>query len=374
VVACVERLGVVQIDSVNVVSRAHYLPVHSRIGDYERAWLDDAAVPCRRPARLFEYWAHEASLMPVTLHPLLRWRMQNADSESWGGMRSIAVERPDLVETVLRAVAEEGPLTAADLEARHGRALPGGEHWGWRWSEVKRALEYLFWSGRLTSAGRGPGFQRRYEVPDRVLPPEVLAAPTPPRADAIRALVEIAARAHGVATEPDLRDYFRLPTTESRVAVTELLEAGTLVPVEVTGWTAPAYLHAAARVPRAASGRALLAPFDPLVWTRPRLQRVFGFTYRLEIYVPAAKRVHGYYVLPFLLRDRLVARVDLKADRVQKVLRVRSAWVESDAPADTAPELARALRDLAGWLGAERVQVAPRGDLAAGLAAELIHC
>jgi len=368
VLACVDRLGAVQIDSVNVVSRAHYLPVHSRLGGYERRWLDEAAVTGRRPASLFEYWGHEACLMPVEMHPLLRWRMERADSDSWGGMQHIALHRPDLVETVHRAVEQQGPLSAADLEADHGRAVPDGEHWGWRWSEVKRALEYLFWSGRLTSAGRGPGFRRLYDIPERVLPPEVLAAPTPTPADAVRALVEIAARAHGVATEPDLRDYFRLSAVESKAAVAALVESGTLVPVEVTGWTVPAYLHASARAPREVSGRALLAPFDPLVWTRPRVERVFGLRYRLEIYVPAAKRVHGYYVLPFLLRDRLVARVDLKADRAGKALMVRAAWAEPDAPPDTAPELAQTLRDLAGWLGSERIDVAGRGDLAPQLA------
>lgn len=361
----------VQIDSVNVVSRAHYLPVYGRVGAYERAWLDDASVPGRRRVRLFEYWGHEASLMPVALHPLLRWRMDEADSGSWGGMQRIATERPELVEAVYHAVADEGPASAADLEATHGRALPDGDHWGWRWSEVKRALEYLFWSGRLTSAGRGSGFQRRYDLPERVLPQPVLDAATPPRGDAIRALVDLAGRAHGVATEPDLRDYFRLPAAECRTAVAELVEAGVLHEVQVSGWTAPTYLHSQARVPRGVTGRALLAPFDPLVWTRPRAERVFGFTYRIEIYVPAGKRIHGYYVLPFLLGEDLVARVDLKTDRAAGVLRVRSAWVQPSAPGDTASELAGALVDLAGWLGSDRVEVEARGDLAGELSRHL---
>ena len=370
VVGCVERLAVVQIDSVNVVSRAHYLPAYSRVGGYERAWLDEAAVPGRRPVRLFEYWGHEASLLPVSVHPLLRWRMARADSDAWTGMRRIAAERADVVATVRRAVAEEGPVTAAELEVRHGRALPGGDHWGWRWSEVKQALEYLFWSGQVCSAGRGSGFERRYDLPERVLPPDVLAAPTPPSAEAVRGLVELAARAQGVATEPDLRDYFRLPAARSRTAVAELVEAGVLRPVSIPGWP-PAYLHAPARVPRRATGRALLAPFDPLVWTRPRAQRLFGFTYRLEIYVPAAKRVHGYYVLPFLLGEHLVARVDLKHDRAAGVLRARASWAEPDAAADTGRELAAALVEMAVWLGADRVEVEPRGDLAAEVARHL---
>jgi uncharacterized protein YcaQ len=371
VTATVRRLGAVQIDSVNVLARAHYLPFASRLGAYPQEWVDESTRPDPGPARLFEYWGHEASLLPVASQPLLRWRMEHADADAWGGMRRIAQERPDLVDDVAAAVAAEGPVSAAELEARHGRALPSGQHWGWRWSEVKRALEYLFWAGRVTAAGRGSGFQRLYDLPERVLPADVLAQPTPPRPEAMRALVEIAARAHGVATEPDLRDYFRLPAADSRAAVQQLVQEGTLLPVEVDGWTAPAFLHHRARVPRAVSGRALLAPFDPLVWTRPRAQRLFGFRYRLEIYVPRRDRVHGYYVLPFLLGDQLVARVDLKADRPAALLRVQASWAEPDAPAHTAAQLAEALRDLAGWRELEAVAVEPHGDLAADLAGHL---
>ncbi len=369
--AALDRLGAVQIDSVNVLCRAHYLPLFSRLGAYEPRWLDDAGVPGARPAALFEYWAHEASLLPVDVHPLLRWRMGQADADAWGGMRRIALERPELVAAVAAAVAAEGPVTATALEAHHGRTVPDGEHWGWRWSEVKRALEYLFWCGRITTAGRGPGFQRRYDLPERVLPAEVLSRPTPPRDEAMQALVLVAARAHGVASEPDLRDYFRLPAADSRAAVRTLVDRGELEPVEVSGWSTPAYLHPQASRPRTATGRALLAPFDPLVWTRPRAERVFGFRYRLEIYVPAAQRVHGYYVLPFLLGDSLVARVDLKADRDARLLRVRSSWVEPNAPADTAGELAHALTDMAAWLDADGVAVEQHGDLAADLASHL---
>lgn len=370
VLGCVERLAVVQIDSVNVLSRAHYLPAYSRVGGYRRDWLDDAAVPGRRPVRIFEYWGHEASLLPVSVQPLLRWRMARADSDAWGGMRRIATERADLVATVRQAVADEGPVTAALLEERHGRSVPGGDHWGWRWSEVKQALEYLFWSGQVCSAGRGPGFARRYDLPERVLPPEVLATPTPAASDAVRALVELAARAHGVATEPDLRDYFRLPAAQSRTAVAELVEEGVLRRVDVEGWPA-AYLHHQARVPRRVAARALLAPFDPLVWTRPRAQRLFGFAYRLEIYVPAGRRVHGYYVLPFLLGERLVARVDLKLDRGAGALLARASWAEPHAPAETGQELAGALVEMAAWLGADRVEVQPRGDVATEVARHL---
>ena len=357
--ATVRRLGLLQIDSVNVLTRAHYLPLFSRLGPYRREWLDDAAVPGRRPVALTEYWAHEASLLPVESHPLLRWRMQTADSDAWGGIRRIAVERPDLVSQVRASVAAQGPVSAAELEAWHGKTLPQGSHWGWRWSEVKRALEYLFWSGQVVAAGRGSGFQRRYDVPERVLPASVLDAPTPSRDEAIRRLVAIAARAHGVATEPDLRDYFRLAAADSQRAVAELVEEGTLVPASVRGWSSAAYLHTDARTPRTASARALLAPFDPLVWTRPRAESLFAFRYRLEIYVPAAKRVHGYYVLPFLLGDRLVARVDLKADRAAGVLRVRSAWAEPQPPEETPDELAAAPPPVAFDPGARCPQPGP---------------
>lgn len=361
------RLGVVQIDSVSVLVRAHYLPALSRLGPYDRRWLDDLAG--RPPRRCFEYWGHEASLLPVELQPVLRWRMQQAHRDAWGGMRRILAHRPDLVRTVRDAVAAEGPVTAADLEARHGRSVADRDAWGWRWSEVKQALEYLFWAGEVSAAGRGPGFERRYDVPERVLPRHVLAAPTPDRGEAIRRLVGLAARAHGIATTACLRDYFRLPADATQTAVAELVEDGTLLPVAVPGWTDEAYLHEKARLPRRSDARALLAPFDPLVWSRPRLQGLFAFTYRLEIYVPAARRVHGYYVLPFLLGDRLVARVDLKVDRAAGALLVRAAWVEPDAPADTADELGACLEQMAGWLGVGQVEVQPRGDLAVALAA-----
>jgi uncharacterized protein len=260
-------------------------------------------------------------------------------------------------------VRASGPVAASEV-LEHERPKRTGPWWDW--SDVKRAFEWLFWSGQITSARRR-GFERLYDLPERVLPPEVIATPTPSVQDAQRELVRIAARACGVAAERDLRDYFRLPVAAARARIGELVENGELWPVEVEGWTVPAFVDPGARLPRSVSARALVGPFDSLVWERPRVERVFGFRYRIEIYVPAPKRVHGYYVLPFLLGDRLVARVDLKADRTEGVLRVQAAHAEPGAPPETAEALAEELASMAGWLGLGGVAVVPRGDLAAAL-------
>jgi uncharacterized protein len=358
-----DRVGIVQIDSVNVLQRAHYLPLFSRAGPYDTALLDRGAHYA--PRRLFEYWGHEASLLPVALQPVLRWRMDRAADEAWGGMRRIHRDRPELVEQVLEEVRASGPVAASEV-LEHEKPKRTGPWWDW--SDVKRAFEFLFWSGRITSARRR-GFERLYDLPERVLPAEVIAAPTPPVDEAQRELVRVAARSLGVAAERDLRDYFRLDLADARARVAELVEAGELWPVAVEGWRAPAYLDPAARLPRRVSARALVGPFDSLIWERARVERLFRFRYRIEIYVPAPKRVHGYYVLPFLLGDRLVARVDLKADRQGRALRVQAAYAEPDAPPETAAELRAELESMAGWLGLERLDVVPRGDLAPALRA-----
>jgi len=355
------RTQLLQMDSVNVFERAHYLPLFSRLGPYDKALVDRAAY---RDRELFEYWGHEASLLPVAVHPLLRWRMARAEAleEGWGGPLRIMRERPEFVAEVLRRVEQEGPVTAGAL---HGGATSGSPWWGW--NDTKVALELLFWSGRVATATRR-SFERVYDVTERVLPAEVLAVPTPSREDAQRELVRLAARAHGVATERDLRDYFRLRVEEARAAVVDLVEAGELLAVAVEGWRQPAYLWVGTAVPRRVPASALLSPFDPLVWERSRASRLFGFDYRIEIYTPAAKRVHGYYVLPFLHDERLQARVDLKADRKAGVLRVLAAWLEPGSDPDhIGSALAVQLRRAADWQGLGAVVVEPRGDLAAHL-------
>jgi uncharacterized protein YcaQ len=340
-------VGMVQIDSVNVLERAHYLPLFSRLGPYRRELLDRASA--RAPRRLFEYWGHEASLLPVKLHPLLRWRMERAADDAWGGIRRIQRERPQLVREVLAEVAEKGPIAASELgDDRPRRSEP----W-WGWSDVKIAVEWLFWSGQVTAARRRR-FERLYDLPERVLPAGVLGQPTPPVAEAQRELVRIAARALGVAAERDLRDYFRLPTGETKLRISELVEAGDLLELDVEGWgRTPAYIAREARVPRAVDAASLIGPFDSLLWERSRVRRLFEFDYRLEIYVPEPKRVHGYYVLPFLLKDKLVARVDLKADRRAGVLRMRALHLEPAAPRETRGALRGELASMAAWLSLE---------------------
>ncbi|WP_460450521.1 winged helix-turn-helix domain-containing protein [Alsobacter sp. SYSU BS001988] len=361
--AMADRLGLIQIDSVNVLARAHYAPGFSRLGPYDPAWLDQSAYGGRR-RRLFEYWGHEASLIRCDLQPCLRWRMAQAERGEgiYKGLARFGRERPDAVAAALREIETRGPSSARDLGDERG----AGAWWGW--SDTKRALEWLFWAGRITTASRRGNFERVYDLTERVLPRKVLDAPTPDEADAQRALLRVAARALGVATSQDLRDYFRLaPAAAARLP--ELVEEGTLVPAQVKGWGRPAYLHADAVRPRKVAARALVSPFDPLLWARDRTERLFGVRYRLEIYTPEHKREHGYYVLPFLLGDRIVGRFDLKADRQARRLVVQSAHVEKGADLEEAARAAgEELRLLAGWLDLPDIAVRPKGDLARHLA------
>jgi uncharacterized protein YcaQ len=362
------RLGAIQIDSVNAVVRSHYLPAFSRLGPYAPGHLDAASY---RHRRLFEYWGHEASLLPVELNPLLRWRMEryaragtpdNPEASVDGRMVRFARERRDYVNAVLEEVAARGPLAASEL-SDPGR---GNGPW-WGWADGKVALEYLFTSGALAIAGRR-NFARLYDLPERVIPGEVLAIPTPPPDEARRQLLAHAAQALGVATAGDLADYFRIGLLEGRRCVAELVEEGTVVSVRVRGWKDTAYLHAGVVAPRRVTARALLSPFDSLTWERNRTERLFGFRYRLEIYTPEARRVHGYYVLPLLLGDRLVARADVRADRSAGTLRVPAAFAEERVSVPhVAAALAGELRRLAGWLGLDRVEAGARGDLAPAL-------
>ena len=366
VLKTIERLSVLQIDSVNVVSRTHYLPLFSRLGAYPRALLEDLAWG-KRPA-LFEYWMHEASLAPWALQPLMRWRMDDAREGVgvWKGVAHFLRTHEDFIDKVLAAIATRGPMPASELEL--GAKGIGG--W-WGWSEGKRALECLFWIGDLTAATRRGTFERVYGLPEKVHPKAVRDLPTPDRAEAQRQLIRLAARAQGVATERDLRDYFRMPVADTKAAIAALAAAGELIPVTVKGWDQPAWLDPAARRPRRITAQALLSPFDNLVWFRERTERVFGVKIRLEIYTPAHKRTHGYYVLPFLQGEAITARVDLKAERKAGVLVVQAAHAEPGATAATAGALATELKLMAGWLGLDRVEVKPRGDLAKALAAAI---
>jgi len=349
-----QRLGVLQIDSVNALVRSHYLPLFSRLGDYSPATLDQLAWGRGRQRQLFEYWGHEASLLPLSLYPLLRWRMAHA-ADGRGIYRQLAQfgrERQDVIARVLAAVREQGALGAGSLSTREERAGP----W-WDWSEEKHALEWLFAAGEVTVAGRR-GFERLYDVPEKVLPKSILDQTLPREAEAHQGLMLHAAAALGVGTERDLRDYFRLEPAQGKAALAELLADGRLQAVAVQGWKQPGYCAGMPRIPRRIEASALLSPFDSLVWERNRTERLFDFRYRLEIYTPAHKRVYGYYVLPFLYRERIVARVDLRAERTQGQLAVHAVHAETPGLDEEGYDaLAGHLLRLANWLGLERVQL-----------------
>ena len=358
----VDRMGIIQIDSVNVLVRSQELPLFARLGAHPRTLIDDAT----GSGELFEYWVHEASHVPTADHHLYRWRM--ASPHRWGAFRRLMADRADYVEEVLRRVETDGPVVAGDLRQRQGPKAP----W-WDYDDGKIALEALFHEGRLTGYRRSNDFARVYDLTERVIPAEHLAMPTPPEHEARKELLVRAARHHGVATFEDLTDYHRQRNPPCRPLIAELVEEGRLVPADVEGWVKPGYLHPDAVRPRRVSARALLSPFDPVVWNRDRTERLFGFRYRIEIYVPEPKRQYGYYVLPFLLGDELVARVDLKADRTARRLLVQSAFGEPGIDERyVVDELAGELTSMAQWLGLDDgIVVAPRGDLAPTLRAAL---
>jgi uncharacterized protein YcaQ len=357
-----DRTGVLQVDSVNVLQRAHYMPLFSRMGPYDTELLRRAQE--KKPRRLVEYWAHVQALMPVELWPVMRYRMESYREQRgkwWKGVPEAITDR------LLAEIDARGPSTARDLDDGNTPREKG--NWGWNWSDARKGLDFLYMCGDLAIASRNSQFEVVYDLPERVLPPHVLALPTPSRAEADLELTRRAATSQGVATVRALADYYRMRTDAVKLAVERLVEEGELQPVQVEGWNRPAYLHRDARRPRKIEARALLSPFDPVVWLRERTEQLFDFHYRIEIYTPADKRVYGYYVLPFLLRDEIVARVDLKADRPSGRLLVKSAWAEDGAPEDTADELSDELWGLAGWLGLDEVVVEPRGDLAPMLSA-----
>jgi uncharacterized protein len=353
-----DHVQLVQIDSVNVLVRSQELPVFARLGPHRRDLIPAMAAD----GELFEYWGHMASLIPVELQPLFRFKMAQArrGDGMWPGMARLLRERPEYLSVVLDDVKERGPLRASDLRDGGPRKR---EPW-WSWDDAKVALELLFYAGDVT-ARRLPNFEREYDLTERVLPATVLEQPTPTEPESRRELLALSAKALGVATARDLCDYFRLNIPKSRAALAELVEAGRLEPVEVEGWPQPGYMQPGARVPRRISARTLLSPFDSLVWDRHRTERIFGFHYRIEIYTPAPKRRYGYYVLPFLLGDELVARVDLKSDRQASALLVQATWGEPGVFEDeVAEELWDELVELARFLDLERVVIGPRGDLA----------
>lgn len=361
----VARLSMLQMDSVSVLARAHFMPAFSRLGAYDIGMLEKAAYGRRR--QLFEYWGHEASLIRLDLQPSLRWRMARARSGVgiYAGLVRFAEARSGFIGDVMREVEQRGPLTARDL-AEGGRS--SGSGW-WGWSEGKRALEWLFWAGLVTTHSRR-GFERVYDVTERVLPVAALL-PTPAEDEGQRNLLLAAARALGVATMGDLRAYWRIGPQDAAARVAELVEAGSLIRARVEGWKQPAFLARELDAPRRAAAAGLVSPFDPLLWERDRAERLFGFRYRIEIYTPAHKREHGYYVLPFLLQDGIAARLDLKAERSRSRLIVKAAHLEPGARADTAFRLAVELREVGNWLRLESIEVEPRGDLAPALTAEV---
>jgi uncharacterized protein YcaQ len=358
-----ERIGLLQLDSVNVLERSHYLPMFARLGAYDKALLDRLTFAKKAPYR--EYWAHEAALIPLEDWPLFGFRRQDyRDYYSVANDPWLAAHA-DTLAWLRAELAEKGPLPASKIE--RDAAAPRRGSW-WDWDEVKRGLERMFRFGDVVSAGR-TGFERTYALPEQVMPTEVYRREVP-REEAVRTLMERAARAHGIGTLSDFADYYRLKTGDAKPALASLVDEGVVHEVSVPGWKKAAYLHRDARIPRRIETTALLSPFDPVVWERDRALRMFGFHYRIEIYTPAPKRVYGYYTLPVLVDDALVGRIDLKNDRKRGVLRVQSAWREEGVADAVAERIVPALRELAAWQGLGELEVVDRGDLARAVAAE----
>jgi uncharacterized protein YcaQ len=348
-----DRIGLVQIDSVNVLVRSQELPLFARLGPHPRTLIDDAT----RDGELFEYWVHEASHVPTDQYHLHRWRMR--EPHRWPAFRRLSEQDGNYIEQVYQRLVDEGPLVAGDLKARVGKKGT----W-WDYDDGKIALEALFHQGRVAARRRPHDFARVYDVRERMIPAEVLARPALPEHEARKELLVLAARYHGIGTLNDLADYHRLKPTACKQALAELLEEGRLLPAKVREWDRPAFRHPDATLPRRIGARALLSPFDPVVWNRDRTLRLFGFHYRIEIYTPAPRRRYGYYVLPFLLGDEIVGRVDLKADRARSALLVQSAWAEPGVNEhEVAGELLEELRSMAAWLELDRIEITGRGDL-----------
>ena len=359
----IQRLGLLQLDSVNVFERSHYLPVFARLGSYEKAQLD--AVTFGRAAKYVETWGHVASLVPRDSWPLWRWKMRATKAKDLARPDSWAAQNGAMLEWLRAELAETGPITAGKIE--HDANTSTGSWWGW--SDVKRGLEHLFLWGEVVSAGR-TNFERLYALTEHVLPADLIATEVAER-DAHKELLRLGAKAHGIGTVGDIADYYRLGNTTAAPLLEELADEGELHRVNVAGWKQPAYLHREARVPRRIEATALLSPFDPVVWERNRALRMFDFHYRIEIYTPAHKRQFGYYSLPVLVDDRIVGRIDLKNDRQLKVLRVQSAWLEDGVAPSVAERIAPLLRETAQWQGLNDFAVTNWGSLAPAVAAEL---
>jgi uncharacterized protein len=355
-----KRLHLLQIDSVNVLTRSHYLPLFSRLGNYDRAALDKRTLAHNNRAA-FECWAHEASLVRMELHPLMRWRMNRAlDGDGiYNSMASFARDEKAYLKNVLKFVASHGPTAQSDLPDKSK-----GEGGWWGWSKGKTALETLFAQGLLTTAKR-ESFERFYDLPERVIPSDIIAMPTPSERDSKLQLMNLSGQALGIGTAFDLRDYFRLKGPDAERALSDAVEAGYLKPITVDGWKAQAFIHRDAKLPRKIEGAALVTPFDPICWDRKRAERLFSFHYRIELYTPQPKRKFGYYVLPFLMGESFAGRVCLKADREAETLRVNTANMEDMAdPRETAEKLSEELQSMAQWLGLKNLEISQKGNLA----------